>query len=499
MIHALCLAALSAFQEPTVQATSPSEVRHHIVESEPMSGERLVSVWLPENYDPARQHTPIYVLDAKPYLQTVAGNVDFLVKAGALPPAIVVGIHFGDRSADLAVQIERGTLGERGESFRRFVREDVVPFVEESYVCSDFSTIVGVSSATAFVHSFLFDDEPTFNGYIALGHLLMPTDEPGFVGLVQSTIEEPIEYFLGTAGAGSESRIRTGAKLAALFETLPRRSDFTAQHRRIAEVDDQSLALHGPSYGLEAVYRSFRPIHERFEGDRIEAFLKQLGDDDIGEHLAKHYADTSARFGVESSAPLFDIFVVGDAARIKDDEAMLVSGEEYFSELYPEASLIPEVIGRGYLALGNYAKAEEMFLKYRTYPDIAPTTFGFGDLRRVYEAQGEVDKLLELNLEGLAAFPDANVFRYRYGEACVKFAAEVEAGAAMLKEFIAAHGDDDSITLGAGYTMLGRAQVLLDQRVQAIASFEEALRLDPGDEAAVTALAELVGAPADGT
>ena len=72
------------------------------------------------------------------------------------------------RVKDTGYDIITSELTPNSKNFYRFIRDEIIPFVEATYKTSPFLTIVGESLTANFITHFLREKYPIFNAYICL-------------------------------------------------------------------------------------------------------------------------------------------------------------------------------------------------------------------------------------------------------------------------------------------------------------------------------------------
>ena len=152
----LLAAAVPCIAQPTV-------VRVH---STILNEDRVIHVSLPPNYSLAKQrYQVIYLLDGHVrqfFDVTVAAAAYDLTGDShdyAMPPQIVVGVDQRDRGEDLS---------RNQDSFRRFLVEELVPYVDRTYRTSGFRTLIGHSLGGRFALTTLCRSPGVFPAVIAI-------------------------------------------------------------------------------------------------------------------------------------------------------------------------------------------------------------------------------------------------------------------------------------------------------------------------------------------
>lgn len=178
-----CLFLLSIAETPAraQDASQPVVVGQvHTIKSVVLGADRRIAVRLPTGYgtDPRRRYPVVYVIDGGPeqdfpHLAGLAQSADV---NGTFDPFILVGIETVKRreeitppAADTAAYVaELGTAPGGSTRFRRFIGEEVKPWVETRYRTNGSDAVIGESLAGLFVVETLFEAPMLFDDYIAV-------------------------------------------------------------------------------------------------------------------------------------------------------------------------------------------------------------------------------------------------------------------------------------------------------------------------------------------
>ena len=149
-----------------------------IVESRALGESRRVNVHTPAGYgsSPAVRYQVLYMPDGglDEDFPHVVHAVDSLTAAGAIRPAIVVGIPNTQRRRDLTGPTRVGkdsTIAPRvggSAAFRRFIRDELMPAVRARYRVTEERAILGESLAGLFILETLLLEPSLFTHYAAL-------------------------------------------------------------------------------------------------------------------------------------------------------------------------------------------------------------------------------------------------------------------------------------------------------------------------------------------
>jgi uncharacterized protein len=141
-------------------------------------GSREINVWLPPGYDESEAAYPVlYLLDGGVVFQDfhhISGIAQLGTVNGTTRDVIVVGIASGDRRNELALPTEDPELiasyPTQGQSdrFRRFIAEEVQPFIEGRFRTTSETALMGESLAGLFVVETFLKEPQLFDAYVAV-------------------------------------------------------------------------------------------------------------------------------------------------------------------------------------------------------------------------------------------------------------------------------------------------------------------------------------------
>jgi predicted alpha/beta superfamily hydrolase len=147
------------------------------IPSRVLGEERIVNVSVPDSYRQGDQRYPVlYLIDGgldQDFLH-ILGTSQLGAIWGRSQEFILVGIATKDRrreltgpTADPALLARYPTAG-HSEEFRRYIREEVMPFVTARYRTSGRSAVIGESLAGLFIVETLLRSPDMFDGYAAV-------------------------------------------------------------------------------------------------------------------------------------------------------------------------------------------------------------------------------------------------------------------------------------------------------------------------------------------
>ncbi len=165
-------------QAQKIDSTGITIAEIKIIHSTILNEDRKIYVYTPVNH--SEPLPVVYLMDGE-MISLVAGIVDFLYKANQLPPMIVIGMgnYEYDRFRDLTpthsllnmdgtTDSLRGKNSGGGENFLKFVKDEVMPFVEKNYKTSPNKIFFGHSLGGLMSSYCLLNHPEMFNSYIAV-------------------------------------------------------------------------------------------------------------------------------------------------------------------------------------------------------------------------------------------------------------------------------------------------------------------------------------------
>jgi predicted alpha/beta superfamily hydrolase len=181
------LAAASAAVAVPALARAVTPDGTFLVDSRVLGGQRRVNIALPSGYAGSRRRFPVlYLLDGGTVQEDFPKITDIVAEAtaaGRLAPMIVVGIEGVDRKHDLTHPAtfakDRQLLPTSGGSaaYRRFLVDELQPWVKARYRVNGQSGLIGESLAGLFVVETFLREPRAFDAYLAASPSLWWDDQ----------------------------------------------------------------------------------------------------------------------------------------------------------------------------------------------------------------------------------------------------------------------------------------------------------------------------------
>jgi predicted alpha/beta superfamily hydrolase len=244
------------------------------IQSETLGEERRVLVSTPDGYasgsDP---YVTIYLLDGDAHFTHTVGLVDFLVGNDLMPPAIVVAAPNTDRTRDLTPALSEPdaafpTAG-GAAAFREFLRDELMPFIDDEYRTREFRVLIGHSFGGLFALDTLVHEPDLFDGLIAISPSLQWDD--------QALVAQADAFFRETKSLPKSLYMTVGNEGGALLGGVLKFAGVLEEHApvgfewdsRVMEEETHNSVVHRSTrQGLEFVFRHWAmrdmiPVYER--------------------------------------------------------------------------------------------------------------------------------------------------------------------------------------------------------------------------------------------
>ena len=162
----------------SISLTFGQETIYKEYSSEILNDTRDLSIYLPKGYnkDSISNFPLAIVLDGHKLFDLYVGASNYYAQLDHAPEQIVVGIDMKDsRNKDAGYDVNNGNLDNNSENFYRFIRDEMIPYIEATFKTSPFLTIVGESLTANYITHFLKEEYSIFNAYICLNPTLSNT------------------------------------------------------------------------------------------------------------------------------------------------------------------------------------------------------------------------------------------------------------------------------------------------------------------------------------
>jgi predicted alpha/beta superfamily hydrolase len=343
LLFIICLIRITAFAQEDVTIG-----KYRKFQSGKLGGEVTYLVHLPDEYENSKKDYPvIYMMNGQSLssFANASSTLDYLSDE-RIPDMILVGIsNTGVAARYWSCPDDSGNV-KMGDSFSKFLKEDLIPEIKRNYRTNDYKILFGQSNAGLFViHSFLIQPG-LFNGYIVASPML---------GWCPQYFAEKTRSFLSTHPALNEKLYLSYGDLDYI-EVLKYINDFIEVLKQSPagfqwNVNMIENAGHVPGVTLNNALLYF------FSECTMNAERKKLNISEIKSHFGK----LSAEYGfpvIPKAGVLFDMAIDKKNEKEFDRAIELFT---YLNSLYPGSELYYHVLGMTYLQKGDADMAKSSF------------------------------------------------------------------------------------------------------------------------------------------
>ncbi|MEH6534856.1 MAG: alpha/beta hydrolase-fold protein [Psychroserpens sp.] len=338
--------------------TATAQVIYEKIESSKIGESREIKIQLPRNYDPEGDvlYPLVVVLDGDYLFEPTIGNTDYHSYWGDMPKSIVVGVNqVKTRDSDLSYSDETNFPSDEGGSqFFEFIGMELIPYINENYLTSNFRIVVGHDQSANFINYWLFKDKPLFRGYIAFSPDLSPEMANRLKERLTTTTEDTF-YYLATA----DNDVKSLRDSILAFNTILSSVENSKLHYRFddfTDADHYSLVGLGIPKAINEIFTLFKPISRKEYKEKMLTFEGSPYD-----YLIKKYDDIEFFYGFEKKVVENDLKAVLAASKKKNDDESLKNLSKLARKVYPESMISAYYAGQYYDFVGNTKKALQSY------------------------------------------------------------------------------------------------------------------------------------------
>ncbi len=317
-----------------------------------LNEERTIFIACPENYNEnENRYTVLYTMDGERYFRYTVALVQFLAQTGRIPQMIVVGIPNTVRSRDFSYKrtADKPLMG--ADYFIRFLKEELIPFVDQNYRTTSYRIIKGWCATGIFCIYILFDQPDLFNAYIASSPYLV--EDAGFIfQLVEDFPKNGLKsrefLFMAVAEQDRPDAKAEIPKFAALLEEKEI-NGLEWQLMNLDKEDHYTIDLRTFYFGLETLYSELIYPRKLVEGG-IESARNKI-------------KALSAKYGLEGYFPEDMLTEMGYHLLNQECFQDAVTIFKIQVETYPNSWNAYDNLGEAYMMNGDHKHAIQYYQK----------------------------------------------------------------------------------------------------------------------------------------
>ena len=319
------------------------------VNSEILKESRNIFIYTPDGYEESNLKYPtLYVLDGTENYLISTAIVNFLSRIQRIPPMIVVGIPNVDRDRDLSPLFIEGTSNRgEGDNFLNFLKEELIPYLDNTYRTNNYRILFGHSLGGAFANYTLITKPELFNAYITASPYLMYNDE-FILKEAESKLDNLLNsrnqlyITLGNEPAYHESLNKYTALLKDRAKTL------RWNYQIFNEDDHNSIPVITLLEGLKYIYADFQL--------KMEIAMQGIN------AIINHYTLLESKYDYKTSIPEITLNIIGYRLMQNGHIDKAIEVFKYNVKLYPNSANVYDSLAE---ALENSGKTKEAAENYR--------------------------------------------------------------------------------------------------------------------------------------
>lgn len=331
--------------------------------SEVLNDTRNLNIYLPKNYDKdSISNFPLaIVLDGHKLFDLYVGASNYYAELDQAPEQIIVGIDMKEsRNKDAGYDMINGNLDNNSENFYRFIRDEMIPYIEASYKTSPFLTIVGESLTANYITHFLKEEYSIFNAYICLNPTLSNTikNQIESYTLEELSSEDNTFYFYLSSNPFSNDNKKEKIKNFGEFIKSYEIDNFNVVFDELKSSPSSSSAIG------EGIFRAFAKVFEIYSGITKTEYnekVKNLSPPEAISYLEIKYLDIEFLFGTNLGIRKADVFAIEDIILDKEGGDYLDDFGKMILKLFPTSEMGHYYLGKYYESGKDFKRALQQY------------------------------------------------------------------------------------------------------------------------------------------
>ncbi len=324
-----------------------------------LDSERIIKIYLPDSYDSEKENTyPVaFLFDAEFLFDIYVANSKLFALRDKAPEQIVVGIFQNqneERYTDCDYSIDTGLPNNESNKFYKFIREELLNYIDENYRTSLFKLLVGNTLTANFANYFFIENNHAFNAYININPSYAPQMNE-LLELKSQNLDSETFYYLSSGNFNTEKKLKAINSVNGLLK-LSENDKFKYKF------DDFSNSNKTASIG-QAISSSMGFVFELYAAISKVEFEKEIAElspAEAIEYLEKKYVEIEYLYGSNVKIRESDIYKIEPIIIDKSNGDYLEEFGKMLNRLYPDSPIGDYYIGMYYETGYQYKKA----LKY---------------------------------------------------------------------------------------------------------------------------------------
>ena len=328
-------------------------------DSDELNTTRLIKIAVPKSYkdNPDRIYPLTIVLDSEYLFDIYVANAKLFANKDKAPEQIVVGIvqnQNRERYQDCSYNKVTSMPTEEGAKFYKFIRNEVLNYMDANYRISPFKTIVGNTLTANFINYFLIEKEPAFEAYVNLNPKYALDIKTMLLQKIPN-IEFNLYYYIVSGDYNGKKKQKIVKDIDALLKTSQNKN-FNYFYDELNNSTKVASIGQGISRSLAFIFDQYSAISKEEYKNKIA----HMSPPEAIEYLEKKYVDIEYLFGANIKIRERDIFAIEGIIIDKENGDYLEEFGKMINRLYPDSPIGDYYIGKYYEDGKDYKRA----LKY---------------------------------------------------------------------------------------------------------------------------------------
>ena len=353
-----------------------------------LNEERILKIYVPESFQEDEKNTyPVTVIfDGEFLFDVYVANTKLFGSRDKAPEQIVVGIFQNqneERYSDCDYSEDTGLPNQESSKFYGFVRDELLPYLDDNYPTSLFKTIMGNTLTANFANYFFLESTPVFNAYININPSYA-TDMHQKLESQSQNLITPYYYYLSGGNFNTEARTEAINNTNNLLK-LSENPNFKYHYDDFSNSGKTASIGQAIASGIGFTFRQFAAISQ----EEFEEVIADMEPGDAIEYLERKYVEIEYLYGSNVKIRESDIYKIEPIIIDKSNGDYLEEFGKMIMRLYPETPLGDYYIGLYYETGFEYKKALKHYKNgYAKIGSDNPNSDGYyANIERVLEKQ----------------------------------------------------------------------------------------------------------------
>ncbi len=322
---------------------------------------RHISIHLPKNYekDSLANYPLTFVLDSKKTFNLYVQASDSFVLTDNAPKQIIIGVPTSAK--DASFNKKNGDLTSQSTWFYLFLRDELLPYIEENYRTSPFITAVGSENSGNLITYFLGEQTPILNAFICLN----PNLSDNITNYIDSyrledygKMDNTFYFHISNNANNSKIKQREINNFATYLSELNIPNfKTTFDNIESSTTTTKGITKENISKSITAVFEAYSSISQ----EEFNSQLKDLSPPEAIAYVENKYIEMNYLFGIDMKIRDRDIVTIENIVIEKEEGYYLKDFGEFLLQVKPDSPLGNFYIGKHYEIAENRGKCLEHY------------------------------------------------------------------------------------------------------------------------------------------